>query len=298
MEKIVSLGMMEQPVMRGEVLDDDDLSTVKKYFSLITHLESKHLDTIKPVRQRWKELGSDGRFLFHVQYPTEGGGTLNLVDPEFKTRLGKNFSDILEITRPEWISFHLGLACEKLISGGQFGFEKGDSPVIEKNVILSRIIENIHNLKQNFFHNRILLENLDYMPMEQSNGSYEHVCVPEFIKTALEETGCGMLLDVGHATVTGKNSGYADVRDYLNAIPLEKVVEIHMSGSGVKDGIANDAHNPITNPDQKEAEYLEAILNSGRMTDLMAITLETFENIEAQLDLLKNILDRTGYSIK
>lgn len=297
MEKNVSLGVMEQPIMRKETLNQEELTLIKGIFAQITHLESKHLDTIKIVRERWKEYGSDERFLFHVQYPSLGGGTLNLVNSEFKGKLGESFKDILQSTRPEWISLHLGFGCEKLITGGQFGFERGDSEILEESVISERIIENIDYVRKNFFDGEILLENLDYMPLDLSKGSYEHVCNPEFIKMVLEETGCSMLLDIGHAAVSSKNYGYDDAMEYLNKLPLEKVIEIHMSGSGIEDGVARDSHHPINMKGQREIECLEELLKTGVLTNLKAVTLETFDDIGSQLQLLREILTNNGYSI-
>jgi len=297
MEKTVSLGVMEQPIMRKETLTQEELSLVEEIFTQITHLEAKYLDTIKMVRERWQEFGSDGRFLFHVQYPAEGGGMLNLVNPEFKDKLGESFSNILDSTCPEWISLHLGLACEKLISGGQFGFEKGDSEVLEERVIRDRIKENIGYIRKRFFDSEVLLENLDYMPFHLSSGSYKYVCRSEFIGKVLEETDCEMLLDIGHAAVSSKNLGYNDTMDYLKELPLEKVIEIHMSGSGIEDGVARDSHHPINMKGQREIEYLEELLKTEVLTNLKAVTLETFEDIGSQLQLLREILTNNGYSI-
>ena len=135
------------------------------------------------------------------------------------------------------------------------------------------------------------------MPRKVSGGSYEYVCEPAFIREILKETGCRMLLDFGHVVVSAKNMGYKKVEDYIKELPLEEVVEIHMSGAGREGEFAQDSHHRITAPGQREAEYLEGALKSGRLANLAALTLETFEDVVPQLDLLKNILERTGYKI-
>ena len=136
------------------------------------------------------------------------------------------------------------------------------------------------------------------MPKKISGGSYEYVCEPAFIRNILNETGCGMLLDFGHVVVSAKNLGYKNVEDYVKELPLEKVVEIHMSGAGKEGELAQDSHHPITAEGQREAEYLETFLKTGRFTNLKAVTLETFENIIPQLDLLRDILGRSGFQIR
>ena len=70
-----------------------------------------------------------------------------------------------------------------------------------------------------------------------------------------------------------------------------------MSGAGRKDGLAHDTHHPINKEGQPEVEYFEEALKSGRMTGLAAVTLETFEDIIPQLELLRNVLQQSGYTI-
>jgi uncharacterized protein (UPF0276 family) len=298
MEKGVSLGLMEQPLMREEVLSEEKEKEFKNLISRIGHLEVKYLATIERVKERTENFSSGKSFLLHAQYPTEGAGILNLVDPELKGKLGEKFLKIIERLDPEWFSLHLGLACEKLQSGGQFGFEAGLSEPLEEAEIKKRMKENLDHIKKTFLkRGEVLLENLDYMPKKISGGSYEYVCEPAFIRNILNETGCRMLLDFGHVVVSAKNLGYKNVEDYVKELPLEKVVEIHMSGAGKEGELAQDSHHPITAEGQREVEYLEGALKSGRMTSLAAVTLETFEDIVPQLELLKNVLERSGYKI-
>jgi uncharacterized protein (UPF0276 family) len=289
---------MEQPLMREEVLSEEKEKEFKDLVSRINHLEVKYLATIERVKERAENSGFAKSFLLHAQYPTEGAGILNLVSPELKGKLGEKFSRIIEYLDPEWFSLHLGLACEKLQSGGQFGFEAGVSKPLEEPEVKKRIKENVDYIKKRFLkRGEVLLENLDYMPKKISGGSYEYVCEPAFIREILNETDCRMLLDFGHVVVSAKNMGYKNVEDYIKELPLDKVVEIHMSGAGKEGEFAQDSHHPITAEGQRETEYLEEALKSGRMTSLAAVTLETFEEVIPQIELLKNMLERSGYTI-
>ncbi len=85
--------------------------------------------------------------------------------------------------------------------------------------------------------------------------------------------------------------------DFMFKLPLEKVMEVHMSGAGRKDGLAHDTHHPINKEGQPEVGYLGEILKSGRMEKLAAVTLETFEDVIPQLELLKDLLEKHGYTI-
>jgi len=51
----------------------------------------------------------------------------------------------------------------------------------------------------------------------------------EFLRALSEEADCGILLDVNNIYVSGYNHGF-DPEDYLEAIPFERVVQMHVAG--------------------------------------------------------------------
>lgn len=299
MEKVISLGIMEQPVMRKESISDEEKAEIKNIFDRVTHVEGKYLATLELLKERIETLGGGKPSILHAQYPPHGeADILNLGNTAFADQFGDEFTRILDMFDPEWISFHLGFSCEKLRSGGQFDFTVGESEVLTKDVLRQRMLENIEFVRKTYLkRGEILLENLDYNPKDKS-GAYEYVCDPDFIDDILTASNCAMLLDMGHANCSAQNMGYDDVMGFIFKLPLERVMEIHMSGAGTKDGLAHDTHHPINKEGQPEAGYLEEILKSGRMTKLAAVTLETFEDIIPQLELLRSLLERCGYKIR
>ena len=298
MAKKVSLGIMEQSVMRQENISEAEKLEIKDVLDHVTHVEGKYLKTLELLKERVKTIGGGKPLILHAQYPAKGDDILNMSNPEFRSQLGDEFVRIIDTFDPEMFSFHLGFSCEKLKSGGQFDFATALSEVLPEDVVRQRIVDNMAFIKDKYLkRGEILLENLDYNPKDKS-GAYEYVCDPVFITEILDATGCRMLLDIGHANCSAQNMGFDDVMSFMNKLPLEKVVEIHMSGAGRKDGLAHDTHHAITKEGQREVEYLEKALKSGRLTSLAAVTLETFEDIIAQLDLLRSVLERCGYTIE
>ena len=72
---------------------------------------------------------------------------------------------------------------------------------------------------------RLLLENPStYFEFEAST-----LAEAQFLAEVVARTGCGLLLDVSNAYVACSNRG-ADVRRYLEALPLHAVEEIHLAG--------------------------------------------------------------------
>jgi uncharacterized protein (UPF0276 family) len=256
MAKSVSLGIMEQPVMRKAALSADEEKQIREIFARVTHVEGKYLGTLALLKERVKTLGGGKPLILHAQYPTHGDDILNMANPAFRDQLGDEFARIIAVFDPEFFSFHLGFSCEKLKSGGQFDFATALSEVLPEPVVRQRIVDNMAFVKKTYLkRGEILLENLDYNPKDKS-GAYEYVCDPRFIDGILKATGCRMLLDVGHANCSAQNMGHKDVMEFIFSLPLEKVVEVHISGAGRKAGLAHDTHIPIHREGQREVEYL------------------------------------------
>jgi hypothetical protein len=51
----------------------------------------------------------------------------------------------------------------------------------------------------------------------------------EFLARLCDASGCGLLLDVNNVYVSGFNHGF-DPRQYLDAIPADRVVLVHLAG--------------------------------------------------------------------
>ena len=51
----------------------------------------------------------------------------------------------------------------------------------------------------------------------------------EFVASVCEVADCGLMLDVNNAWVNATNFGY-DVDTWMNAIPLDRVVQMHIAG--------------------------------------------------------------------
>lgn len=65
---------------------------------------------------------------------------------------------------------------------------------------------------------------------------------PEFVTAVIEEADCQLLLDVNNVYVNAINFGF-DARRYIQSLPLDRVVEIHMAGhSEEDDGLLIDTH--------------------------------------------------------
>lgn len=89
---------------------------------------------------------------------------------------------------------------------------------------LARIADNIERMQQ-ALGRQVLIENPAlYLALEG-----HEFAEPEFLAELVRRTGCGLLVDVNNAYVSGANLGY-DAAAYLAALPAEAIGEIHLAG--------------------------------------------------------------------
>lgn len=63
----------------------------------------------------------------------------------------------------------------------------------------------------------------------------------EFLTAVLDESGCGLLLDLNNLYANAMNHAY-DATAFLDAIPMERVVEVHLAGGGWEREMYVDSH--------------------------------------------------------
>jgi len=70
----------------------------------------------------------------------------------------------------------------------------------------------------------------------------------EFLARLAEDADCGILLDVNNVYVSSKNHGF-DPMTYLDAVPWERVVQLHVAGHTDHGTHVIDTHiGPVTDP--------------------------------------------------
>ncbi|MDE3167970.1 MAG: DUF692 domain-containing protein [Acidobacteriota bacterium] len=70
----------------------------------------------------------------------------------------------------------------------------------------------------------------------------------EFLNEVVERAGCGILLDVNNIYVSSRNHDF-DPREYLDAVPAERVMQIHIAGHSRFEKYILDTHDhPVIDP--------------------------------------------------
>ena len=89
----------------------------------------------------------------------------------------------------------------------------------------------------------------------------------EFLSEVVERADCGILLDVNNIYVSSRNHGF-DPRVYLDAVPAERVAQIHIAGHSQFERFTLDTHDhPVL--DQVWSLYGRAIERCGPTATLL-----------------------------
>jgi uncharacterized protein (UPF0276 family) len=97
-------------------------------------------------------------------------------------------------------------------------------PLIYDEDALGRVCRHVQQV-QDRLKRRILLEN----PSTYVEFHASSIPEPQFLSEVLARTGCGLLLDVTNVVVSCTNHG-REVCEYLDALPLSRVAQIHLAG--------------------------------------------------------------------
>lgn len=84
---------------------------------------------------------------------------------------------------------------------------------------------------------------------------YELESNPDTIRRILDADGCNFLLDIAHARVAADIHN-TDIFSYLARLPLDRVIQLHISGPRVQDGRLSDAHEVLQVEDYKILEWV------------------------------------------
>ena len=126
-----------------------------------------------------------------------------------------------------------------------------------------------------------LLENPSYYAVMPGSDLDEAT----FLREVLERADCGLLLDVNNVYVNAQNHGY-DPRAFLDALPLERVGQVHLAGHQAGPVALIDTHGSAV-PEPVWALFQELLDRTGPVT-----TLVEWDNDIPSLDAVLDEADR------
>ena len=112
----------------------------------------------------------------------------------------------------------------------------------------------------------------------------------QFLAEVLENSDCGMLLDLNNVYVSSKNHGF-DSLDYLKDLPLDRVAQIHLAGPSDMGTFLLDTHSSHP-PEEVWQLYKHVIKITGPVNTLIEwdSAIPPLEEILTVADRAKNIV--------
>ncbi len=133
--------------------------------------------------------------------------------------------------QPAWISDHLCWT-------GTQGINMHDLlPLPYTEQTLAHVSERIQRV-QDFLGRRLVIEN----PSTYVAFAADQIPEWQFIAELLTRADCELLLDVNNVYVSSVNHGF-DAQQYINALPAQRVRQIHLAGHETHDGFLIDTHD-------------------------------------------------------
>jgi len=147
-------------------------------------------------------------------------------------------------------------------------------PVKRSEATLQIIAENITTVKEHLSV-PLVLENIATTFQWPDNEMGE----VEFVSRVLEDSDCGLLLDLSNLFASSHNLGF-DALEYLRALPLQRLKYVHMAGGIFKDKLYHDSHgHPLNHQSIALLTALKALCPVAR------VMLERDDNFPADGEL-------------
>jgi uncharacterized protein len=137
---------------------------------------------------------------------------------------------LMKVTGAPYFSEHLAITS---VPGLEIGHL---SPLWFTEKALAKTAENVSRV-QDRLGRPLVLENVSYLfdlPGAQ-------MLQAEFFTRLVDQTSCGVLLDVTNLYINSINHGF-DPIEFLHGMPLDALVQIHLAGGYLSDGVMVDGH--------------------------------------------------------
>lgn len=196
-------------------------------------------------------------------------GSAEGLDPERVRHVAR----VAEAVEPPWFSEHIAFTRAGGIEIGHL------APLPFHREAVATIAANAATLRRALPGLPLLLENIAYSFALPGATMSE----AEFVRAVLEEADAGLLLDLENVHANSRNHGY-DPLEYLESLPLDRAVEVHLAGGVFRDGEYADTH---TRPVPEESWALLEWL--APRAPLRAVIIERDDDLPPFPELLAEV---------
>jgi len=220
------------------------------------------VDWVEVISERFLDARGGARFevleTVRRQAPVALHGTslsIGSVDPLDESYL-RRLRALVDRVEPVWVSDHLAWS-----SLGGRDLELLPLPYNEE--CLRHVVRRASAVQDVLGPTPLLLEN----PATCLEFTTSTLSESEFLAAVAQQSGCGILLDLNNVQVAAANHAF-DPAAYLDALPVDAVRQIHLSGHVRHGALAIDTHEgPI--PDEVWSLYVQALRRFGPVSTIV-----------------------------
>jgi hypothetical protein len=168
---------------------------------------------------------------------------------------------ILEVSKAPYQSDHL---CMSRMPGINMGHL---TPIWLTRSLLELVVRKVDAI-QSFLGKPLVLETITYY-FEIPMGD---ISQPAFFRELVERTGCGILMDIANLDINASNHGFDPIA-YLEEMPLDHVVQVHLAGGHRTLERREDSHSELV--EESTWKLFDAL---AARTKVKAVILEHDQN--------------------
>lgn len=198
----------------------------------------------------------------------------------------KQLKQLITVFEPTYISDHLSWSA----IDGRFLHDL--LPLPYKNDVVTHVADRIQQI-QDSLGRRLLLENVSSYLGYKESVMQEW----EFLLRIVERADCDILLDINNIYVSASNHDF-DAQDYLEAMPANRIKELHMAGYEDQGTHLLDTHGEAIHEPVWQL-YQQAIEKFGPIPTLVEWdnNIPEFNVLYAEGQKAKNILHRSVHCV-
>lgn len=146
-----------------------------------------------------------------------------------------------------------------------------DDPASRRKVI-EAMVADAGELARRFGPEHVLLESVmwdPYPPWQIPVVALE----AKVVRRIVEETGCGFILDLAHASISARYFGLSN-EEYISTLPLGRLREVHVTGTMLTDRRIWEDHYPMAEYDWRLIEWAMGRIREGDWPTPRIVTFE------------------------
>jgi len=240
--------------------------------SVMAQLIACHSDFLE-CRDHSPQFDSSKQILFHSDI--EPAHTLTQQDFDYLKKIKTDKPNL------ELVSFHLASCYHSPILEGGLFMPGGHH--YSRSELMRNARENFIKIKEIFGPKiKIAVENNNHY----NTPAYENITDPEFISEVVYTNEIFFLYDIAHAKVSAHNM-LLSYEEYKTKLPLDKALQIHICKSGLRDGVAYDAHFM---PEAEEWDEIKLLLTNYPL--IQYLTIEYYKELEGLIQSLQYLKEQ------